>query len=198
MFISFEGIDGAGKTTQIELLKNYLFKMGVEFISIREPGGTLLAEKIRTILLDPEISMPDRAELLLFEAARADLIDKVIKPNLEKGKIVICDRFYDSTTAYQSYGRGIDFEKTLDLHEFTVNNIHPDKTIFLNISLEESARRIRSKRKDRMEQSGDEFFKKVYNGFQELVKKYPNRIKMINANDSIKNIHENILNELKL
>jgi dTMP kinase len=196
MFITFEGIDGAGKTTQIELLKNHLTKKKIKHIALREPGGTLLAEKIRTILLDPEIKMPDRAELMLFESARADLIDKIIKPSLDSGKLVICDRFYDSSTAYQSYGRGIDLNQTLSLHDFTVNSLHPDKTIFLNLSLEESQKRIAEKRKDRMEQSGDEFFKRVYNGFQELAKKYPDRIKVIDASKSIEEIHKEILKEV--
>lgn len=198
MFITFEGIDGAGKTTQIELLKNYLEKKGKDFLAIREPGGTLLAEKIRTILLDPVIKMPDRAELLLFEAARADLVDQVIKPNLKAGKIVICDRFYDSTTAYQSYGRGLELNTSLDLHELAVNGVHPDKTIFLNLSLDESNKRISSKRKDRMEQSGEEFFKNVHKGFQELTKKYPKRIKTIDATKSIDEVHSTILKELEI
>lgn len=197
MFITFEGIDGSGKTTQINLLKNYLDRKKIKFIALREPGGTLLAEKIRSILLDPEIDMPDRAELMLFEAARADLVDKIIKPNLALGKVVICDRFYDSTTAYQAYGRGIDLKQTLDFHDFTVDKIHPDKTFFLNLPLEESNKRISQKRKDRMELSGKEFFENVYKGFQELKNKYSERIIEIDASKSIDEVHKSIISKLE-
>jgi dTMP kinase len=198
MFITFEGIDGAGKTTQINLLKSYLERKKKKFVSLREPGGTLLAEKIRSILLDPDIKMPHRSELLLFEAARADLVDNIIKPNLEQGKIVICDRFYDSTTAYQSYGRGLDLDKTIDFHNFTVDGAHPEKTIFLNLTLEESQKRIAEKRKDRMELAGDEFFERVYQGFQELKDKYPERIIEIDGSKSIEDVHKEVVSCLNV
>lgn len=198
MFISFEGVDGAGKTTQIKKFAKYLEDKGVDFIQVREPGGTNFSELIREILLDPEVEMSNRSELLLFESARADLVDKVIKPALDKGKVVISDRFYDSTTVYQSYGRGIDLKSTLKLHGFAVNGVHPDKTIFLNLDFEVSQERVNRKNKDRMESAGIEFHKKVYEGFQSIKDIFPERIIEIDANRSIDEIFDDILNKLEI
>lgn len=198
MFISFEGVDGAGKTTQVKKFANYLEEKGIDFIQVREPGGTKFSELIRDILLNPEVEMSDRSELLLFESARADLVDKVIKPALDQGKIVISDRFYDSTTVYQSFGRGIDLKSTLKLHGFAVNNVHPDKTIFLNLDFEVSQERVNRKNKDRMESAGVDFHQKVYNGFQNLKDLFPERIIEINANRTIDEIFDDILNRLDI
>ena len=127
LFITFEGIDGCGKTTQIEMLSSDLQKEGIPFVLIREPGGTSIGEKIRTILLDKANSgMDERTELLLYEAARAQIVKEKIIPELESGKVVICDRFYDSTIAYQGYARGLDLQEIDFLNNWSAAGIKPD------------------------------------------------------------------------
>ena len=129
LFITFEGIDGCGKTTQIEMLSSDLQKEGIPFVLIREPGGTSIGEKIRTILLDKANSgMDERTELLLYEAARAQIVKEKIIPELESGKVVICDRFYDSTIAYQGYARGLDLQEIDFLNNWSAAGIKPDIT----------------------------------------------------------------------
>jgi dTMP kinase len=198
MFISFEGIDGAGKTTQLNLYKEYLTNNNVDFISIREPGGTKVSEKIRDILLDKNNIISSKTELLLFEAARNNLVENVIFPALSEGKVVITDRFFDSTTAYQSFGRGIELNDTLNLHKFACNSLVPDKTIFLKISLELSLKRIKNKNKDRMELAGIDFLKRVYSGFINLTKMYPDRISIVNSERDIQTIHQEIVKVIGL
>jgi len=196
MFISFEGIDGSGKSTQIQLLKKYFQQNNKEVIVLREPGGTVLSELIRDLLLNKNLEITPQSELLLFNAARNDLLSKVIIPALKEGKIVLCDRFFDSTLAYQSYGRGIDIEKVNYINDFSTYSISPDLTFYLKIDLETSAKRNIDKRKDRIEKAGDDFFDRVKNGFDELSKKY-NRIKTVDANGTIDETHKLILKLLK-
>jgi dTMP kinase len=198
MFITFEGIDGCGKSTQIKLLAEYLDKKGVENIIIREPGGTDFSEKIREILLYSKDDINIISEMLLFETARADLTEKIIKPALEKGVSVLSDRFYDSTTAYQGYGRGLPIEELLTIHRLATFGITPDITIYLDLPLSESKKRIGKKSLDRMEKAGDEFFKRVINGFRDIAKKEPKRVKMIDAKGGIAETHQRILNLLMI
>ena len=150
MFITFEGIDACGKSTQIKLLSKYLTDKGIENILIREPGGTPFSEELRQILLNSIDDINIISEMMLFEAARADLTEKVIKPALDKDVYVLCDRFYDSTTAYQGYGRGLPVEELERLHLIATSSLKPDKTIFLDISLELAKKLSGMKNPDRM------------------------------------------------
>jgi dTMP kinase len=197
MFITFEGIDGTGKSTQIGFLEDYLTKNNIPFISIREPGGTEFSEQIREILLDTKSKISSVAELMLFEAARADLCEKVIEPALREGKVVISDRFFDSTTAYQSYGRGIDIEKVQVCNQLATNNLKPDFTFYFKLPLDESINRRNGRELDRMEQSGQDFFDRVILGFEELAKQEPERIIIIDANKSREEIFNRILKRVK-
>ena len=170
-FFSLEGIDGSGKTTQIEMLSSDLQKEGIPFVLIREPGGTSIGEKIRTILLDKANSgMDERTELLLYEAARAQIVKEKIIPELESGKVVICDRFYDSTIAYQGYARGLDLQEIDFLNNWSAAGIKPDITFLLDIDPEEALKRrgIRGDGDDRMEALGTGFQQKVRQGYLEL------------------------------
>jgi dTMP kinase len=192
MFITFEGIDNSGKTTQIRLLEKFFRGKGHDVVIIREPGGTEISEKIRHLLLDEKNNISVIAELFLFEAARAELTDKVIKPALESGKIVLCDRFFDSTTAYQGYGRGLELEKIVNINLFATGGIVPDLTIYLEISLHDSKGRNHTGQQDRMEQSGDGFFERVIKGFDELCSKETNRFLRVNAKEEKYSVHQMI------
>ena len=168
MFITFEGIDGSGKSTQIEYLKKHLEGQGERVEVFRDPGGPEISEKIRDILLNPEYDMDPVTELLLFSAARSQLVAENILPALEAGSVVILDRFYDSTTAYQGYGRAsVPLEEIGRLNSIASHKRRPDLTIYMKISLNEAKKRM-PEYKDRMEQSGDSFFQKVIAGFDEM------------------------------
>ena len=193
MFITFEGIDGCGKTTQVELLKSYFEKSGNEVISIREPGSTNISEQIRKILLNPDNKeLSSEAEALLFSSARAQIVEEVIKPSLEKNIIVICDRFIDSTIAYQGFGRGMEINYLNKINLFATQNILPQFTFFIDISIEESQKRLSTENLDRMESIGSEFFENVRKGFVNLSNEYPNRIHKIDGNLPIHKIQEKI------
>lgn len=185
MFITFEGIDGSGKTTQIRLVEEYFSAKGFDVVCLREPGGTELSEKIREMLLSEKNHISSIAELMLFEAARADLTEKVIRPALEKGKVVLCDRFYDSTTAYQGFGRQMDLSSVRAFNMFATANLEPDLTFYLKLSLDESRKRAKDSPRDRMENSGDAFFHRVINGFSEIAKAEPERFKIVDASGSV-------------
>lgn len=184
IFITFEGIDGCGKSTQCELLKNYLNDAGKEFIFVREPGGTVIGERIREILLDKKNSqMTARTELLLFEAARAQITDEVIRPALEEGKTVICDRFFDSSSAYQGMARGMGMEFVSGLNMAATGGLAPDITFFFDISAEEALERRgkRGEASDRIELAGLKFQEDVRRGYLELAKSSGGRIVTIDA-----------------
>jgi dTMP kinase len=169
MLITFEGIDGCGKTTQLKLLKDRLKSEGIPVSDFREPGGTELSEVIRGILLNPEIEMHPVTELLLFSAARSQLIAEKVIPELEKGYVVLLDRFYDSTIAYQGYGRqSLDIQGINSINKIASHRLEPDLTIYMKISLEEAEKRRSHLQKDRMESFGDSFYNQVINGFDEL------------------------------
>lgn len=195
LFITFEGIDGCGKSTQLNLLKEEFTKQGIEFIEVREPGGTRVGEKIRTILLDRKNdSMTRMAELLLFEAARAQITEEVIIPALEKGVNVICDRFYDSTTAYQGYANKMGRDLTDFLNLKATNETYPDITLLLDIDPETAFRR-RSERgeADRIEALGLAYQEAVREGYLELAKS-EERIKVLDADRTPEAIYEEIHN----
>ncbi len=189
LFITFEGIDGSGKTTQLNKVKTFLETKGYNVITTREPGAMELGKKIREILLHYEGEVSDKSEMFLFLADRAQHVEKLIKPAIEEGKIVLCDRHTDSTIAYQGYGRGQDINILKDLNRIAVNGIIPDLTLLFDVSLETSQNRVGDE-KDRMESSGIEFLKKVRNGYLELLKEHPRRIKIINANNNIETVFE--------
>ncbi len=195
LFITFEGIDGCGKSTQLNLLKEEFTKQGIEFIEVREPGGTRVGEKIRTILLDRKNdSMTRMAELLLFEAARAQITEEVIIPALEKGVNVICDRFYDSTTAYQGYANKMGRDLTDFLNLKATNETYPDITLLLDIDPETACMR-RSERgeADRIEALGLAYQEAVREGYLELAKS-EERIKVLDADRTPEAIYEDIHN----
>lgn len=196
MLITFEGIDGSGKSTQISLLKDHLTKSGKEVQVLREPGGTDISELIRGMLLNPEIEIDPVTELLLFSSARSQLIAEKVKPLLVKGVVVILDRFYDSTTAYQGYGRkSIPIDHVHQINKIASHEIAPDVTFYLRLSLEESAKRTAHMQKDRMEQSGIEFFHNVIKGFDELSKS-EERFVTIDASKNVEEVHDLILSKL--
>lgn len=191
-FISFEGGEGGGKTTQAKRFLSRLDKEGYEAIYTREPGGTPTGEAIREILQYDKAGEPicDETEVLLFAASRAQLVRKVIKPALENRISVVCDRFADSTTVYQGYGRGFDVEKMLAINDFAVGNYSPHVTYLLDISVELGFDRLARRQKeifvqaDRIEREERAFHERIRNGYLELAKKYPNRFVKINASKS--------------
>ncbi len=195
MLISFEGLDFSGKTTQIRLLVDRLKSIGYNTTLVREPGGTPISEKIRNILLDNKNSeMTQIAELFLFSAARNQLINQVILPSMKDGKIVICDRYYDSTTAYQGFGRDINIEAITRINEIATSGTKPDITFFIDIPIDEITKRCLSANAsiDRMESSGEEFYKKVRQGYLEIAKHEPERFFVIDGLLSVDTIHETI------
>jgi len=195
MFISFEGLDYCGKTTQASLLADFFKSKGKSVILLREPGGTPISEKIRSILLDENHEdLTFVAELLLFSAARNQLVKQVIQPALKDDRIVICDRFVDSTTVYQGYGRGINLEDISIINKISTDGLMPDYTFFLDIDVEEmlSRREIARGVADRMESSGIEFFNRVRNGFWQVAQNSPDRFIVINGKNPIDQIHKEI------
>lgn len=198
MFITFEGIDGSGKSTQIQLLKEMLEKRNHVVTILREPGGNILSEQIRQLLLDSKEQVDPRCELLLFTAARAQLVGSVIRPALEAGNIVICDRYIDSSVAYQGYGRGLSIESIESINDFATAGLIPDITFIFDLSVDDAAKRagFRSNdnktKPDRMERSGDAFFERTKQGYLEIAKKSDRNIFIINANDAMNDIREQV------
>jgi len=191
--ITFEGIDGSGKSTQIQMLENEFNKLGVEYKTFREPGGTELSEKIRAILLDKEnIELISTAESLLFAAARAQLTAEQIKPAIEKGEFVICDRFTDSTIAYQGYGRGLDIKQLEEINYIATAGLTPDITFILDISPEAAAVRMEAEASDRMEEMGVDFFRRIRRGYCQIKDQNPNRYRLINGEQSPENVFKEI------
>ncbi len=192
LFITFEGVDGCGKTTQMNLLAKYLKNDGHDVIITREPGAKGLGEKIREILLHYDVEVSSRAESFLFLADRAQHIDKIVNPAVEEGKIVLCDRHTDSTIAYQGYGRGVDIAQLTMLNNLATGQRKPDITFVFDIDIETSMSRV-GKEKDRMESAGIEFFEKVRKGYLEIAKQEPSRVKVINSTRSIEEISKEVL-----
>ncbi len=193
LFITFEGADGSGKTTQLNNIKSFLEEKGYDVVITREPGALNIGQKIRNILLHHDGIVSDKCEMFLFLADRANHVETFIKPAIEQGKIVLCDRHVDSTIAYQGYGRGQDINLLKELNKIAVNGINPDLTLLFDVSTETAQTRVGNE-KDRMESAGIEFHRKVRNGYLELYKENPNRIKLINANNSIETVFEDTKN----
>jgi len=192
--ITFEGIDGSGKSTQIQMLEHEFNKLGVEYKTFREPGGTELSEKIRAILLDKEnFKLISTAESLLFAAARAQLTAEQIKPAIAKGDFVICDRFTDSTIAYQGYGRGLDIKQLEKINYIATDGLTPDITFILDISPEAAAVRMEAEASDRMEEMGVDIFRSIRGGYHQIKDQNSNRYRLINGEQS----PENVFNEIK-
>ncbi|MFZ1979643.1 MAG: dTMP kinase [Bacteroidota bacterium] len=194
MFITFEGLDNSGKSTQVQLLAERLTREGHRVLVLREPGGTDIGERIRMMLLDKNnISMTEASELFLFSASRSQLVKEIIKPALEGGMVVLCDRYYDSTTAYQGCGRGIPLEVISAINRYATDNLVPDITFFLDIPIKEIEKRIlrAKKNKDRMESSGIDFYERVRNGYLDLAKKEA-RYRLLDGLQTVDDIHDAI------
>lgn len=192
LFITFEGPDGCGKTTQMNLLAQYFEKKGKKVVLTREPGGKGLGEKVREILLNYNGEVSDRCESFLFLADRAQNIDIIVKPAVKQGEIVLCDRHIDSTVAYQGYGRGLDINEINMLNNLATGGKKPDLTLVFDVDVETSMKRV-GKEKDRMESAGIDFHNRVRNGYLELAKQEPTRIKVLNATKTIEEIHEKVV-----
>lgn len=192
LFITFEGADGCGKTTQLMLLAKYLKAQGREVVVTREPGARGLGEKIREILLNYDGEVSSRAEAFMFLADRAQHIDVIVNPAIKSGKIVLCDRHTDSSVAYQGYGRRLDIDEIKRLNFIATNGKKPDMTLIFDIDVETSMARV-GDTKDRMESAGIEFFNRVRNGYLEIAKQEPNRVKVLDASMSIEEIHKNVI-----
>jgi len=196
IFISMEGPDGSGKSTQIELLKAYLKKKGYdEIIITREPGGTVISEAIRGIILNKDFSeMSYMTEALLYASARAQLVSQVIKPALEAGKAVISDRFVDSSAVYQGMARGLGVEEVYNINSYAIQGIMPQLTIHMDLPAKVGISRKKNQAElDRMELETIEFHEKVAEGYRELARRSPDRIKSIDATQDIQTIHEIIV-----
>ena len=189
-FITLEGVDGAGKSTQARLLARALELAGYQVVSLREPGGTAISEKIRALLLDPaNTAMGDTCELLLYEAARAQLVHEVIAPALAAGKVVLCDRFCDSTTCYQAFADGLDRQMVRDANNLAVAGTHPALTLVYRITPEQAALRMAARgAADRMEAKGMAFQERVCQGFCAIAAEEPDRVKLIDATASIADV----------
>ncbi|OGO80103.1 MAG: dTMP kinase [Clostridiales bacterium GWC2_40_7] len=194
LFITIEGTDGSGKTTQMGLIRDYVRSAGCEVVMVREPGGTRISERIRNVILDPEYTeMSANAEMLLYAASRAQLVAETVRPALEQGKIVICDRFIDSTYAYQGFGRGIELGVLESVNNIAVDGIIPDITFFFDLDPELAlGRRIASTATDRIENEKMEFHRKVHNGYVQLALKYPDRIRRIDSSRSVEAIWDEV------
>lgn len=196
LFITFEGIDGCGKTTQIKLLKEFLEKNGKTVLLTREPGAKGLGVKLREILLNYDGEVSSNCESFLFLADRAQHIDTIIKPAIERGEIVLCDRHTDSTVAYQGYGRGVNLERINMLNDIATSGMKPDLTLVFDIDIETSLSRV-GKTKDRMESAGIEFFKRVREGYLAIAKENPERVKLFDGTESIENLHKKVLDAVR-
>lgn len=194
LFITFEGGEGAGKSTQSKLLYEYLLKSEIPVLLLREPGGTPIGEKIRSIIIDPENSeMLSVTEALLYAAARAQLVSQVIKPALSEGKIVICDRYIDSSFAYQAFGRGLGLDAIEKINSYAIDGFWPDITFYMRLSPEVGFKRKKGTVFDRLEKENSEFHRLVFEGFEKAADIYKERFRLINADASEREIHETII-----
>jgi len=197
VFISFEGIDGSGKSTQLSMLRDVLEAEGREVVTIREPGATLLSESIREILLSNKQTITSTAELLLFSSARTQLVEMIIEPALREGKVILCDRYVDSTTAYQGYGRQLNMEDVRSCNNIATRGVMPHVTFFIDVAYEQAQQRMQftpgSAEPDRMERSGRDFFERVRQGYVEIARMDPKRFVVIDGHRQREEIHEEIV-----
>ena len=196
MFVTFEGLDGSGKTTQADLLRRRLEADGLEVVATREPGGTELGEQIRDLLLHGGHVTP-WAEALLYAASRAQHVDEVIRPGLERGAAVVCDRYVDSSVAYQGAGRGLGIDRVLDLNLAAVDGLLPDRTCLLLLDPEDVPARI-ARVHDRLEREGDDFRRRVDAGYRELAARFPERIVVLDATRPAEELAEEIHGALRI
>jgi len=193
VFITFEGGEGSGKSTQIRMLAARLEAAGMTVRVLREPGGTVPGEAVRRILLDPDHAGLDaRAELLLYEAARAQLVAEVIEPALQAGEVVLCDRFYDSSTAYQGYGRGLPIDEVTQLNAAATGGLVPDRTLVLDIGPELGIARATTHSTDRLEGEDRTFHDAVREGFLAIASAEPQRVRVLDATGTIEEVAEKI------
>ena len=192
LFITFEGADGCGKTTQITLLNEYFNKAGKKTLLTREPGAGILGAKIRELLLNYDGEVSPNCESFLFLADRAQHVDCMIKPALAEGTIVLCDRYTDSTLAYQGFGRELDIDRIKYLNKLATGGLRPDLTIVFDVDVETSLSRVGGS-KDRMESAGVEFFNRVRNVYLTIAKQEPDRVKVIDSSDTIENVHKKVV-----
>jgi dTMP kinase len=195
VLVTFEGVDGSGKSTQAELLQEWLQKEGRDVVTTREPGGTPLGERVRELLLDGEAIAP-WTEAALFAAARAELVDRVIGPALANGSVVVCDRYLDSSLAYQGIGRGLGVERVLAFNVEAIRGILPDLTFLLLVDVDEARKRSASAR-DRMEREGVAFLSLVDNGYRQLAGLFPQRIVTIDAGRPVHDIAKEVREHLQ-
>lgn len=195
MFITVEGPDGSGKTTQLQLLVRSLTEKGYEVVVTREPGGTKVGNSIREVLLSPEHDeMTPRVEMMLYAASRAQNVDQVIRPALNRGAIVVCDRFVDASIAYQGYGLQYDLTHILSLNEWATAGITPDLTFLFDLTPDQASRRMKDRGQlDRIESRDEAFHQRVYDGFQKLLEQHPKRMVRIDANATIEMIQDEVL-----
>ena len=191
VLVTFEGVEGAGKTTQISLLRADLESQGLEVSVTREPGGDPVAEAIRSVLLDSRDPVAPSAELLLFMASRAQMVERVLRPRLEAGEVVLCDRFTDSSIVYQGFGRGLDLDSIRSLNAFATGGILPDCTLLLDVPA--LAGLARQTERNRMEDEALSFHERVRAGYLDEARRDPSRITVINAARTIEAVHEDVL-----
>jgi len=194
LFITFEGSEGSGKSTHARALFKYLKKKGYDCIFTREPGGTPAGDRIRKILLrEKNVYINEACELFLFEAARAVIVDQVILPALKKGKIVVCDRFYDATTVYQGYAAGLNIGFIKKVNNLATKGLKPDLTVLLDIGSGRGLKRaLKNRRPDRMESKSLSFHKRVRSGYLKLARQEPGRIKVVKSEESIGEVEQDI------
>lgn len=197
--IVFEGPDGSGKTTILKKVNQQLSKQGYKLMLVREPGGTEISEKIREIIIDNDnVNMSAKTESLLFAASRAQLIDEKIRPGLENGKIILCDRFVLSSLTYQGVGRGLGIEEVKAINDFATDNIRPDLTIFFNIDYKTAlVRKRKNFSADRLENEDFNFHKKIFDTYLDIAQKYNRDIKQVDATRSIEEVSSDVLNLIK-
>jgi dTMP kinase len=201
VFISFEGIDGSGKSTQLTMLREWFEARGSGVMVIREPGATLLSESIREILLSTKQSITPTAELLLFSAARTQLVEKVIEPAQTAGSIILCDRYVDSTTAYQGYGRGLNLDHVAEISRIATRGVMPSLTFFIDVRYEQAQQRMQfaegAVEPDRMERAGSEFFNRVRDGYLAIAASDPKRFVVVDGYRDRDAIHRDIVTEVE-
>ncbi len=198
-FITFEGCEGVGKSRQVKMLEEYLQKNGIEYYLTREPGGTKISEQIRKVILDKDNKeMTDECEVLLYAASRAQLVGEELLPRINRGELVICDRYLDSSLAYQGKARGLGYPFVEKFNAYAIENLMPDCTLFLRLPpIEAFKRKGGVDATDRLELSGLEFHEKVFEGYNELAKKYPERFAVIDASGTKEQTHAKIIDALK-
>jgi dTMP kinase len=194
MFISLEGIDGSGKTSQAKLLARAL---GEDVLLVREPGGTKAGERIRQVLKDPELELDPLAELLLFCAARAELVAQVIGPAREAGRDLVCDRFSDSSVAYQGTARGLGADRVEEICDLATGGVWPDLTVLLRIDPERAATRIGRRKADRFEEEGIDLQRRVAKGYEDVARRHPERVRVVDADAGRDVVHAAVLAEVQ-